>query len=105
MRREKHSMAQKCMSLKKITKTVHLNYLLYLPTNYRERKDWPLVMFLHGVGERGNDLELVKVNGIPKIAETSERPFVAFVHQCPHCCNWDMLIDDLYELLKEIKSG
>jgi len=98
-------MAQKCMSLRKITKTVHLNYLLYLPADYRKRKDWPLVMFLHGAEERGDDLELVKANGIPKIAETSERPFVAFVHQCPHYCNWDMLIDDLYELLKEIKSG
>ena len=67
-------MAQECMSLKKITKTVHLNYLLYLPEGYRERKDWPLVMFLHGVGERGNVLELVKAHGIPKIAETSELP-------------------------------
>lgn len=98
-------MAQECMSLKKITKTVHLNYLLYLPEGYGERKDWPLVMFLHGVGERGNDLELVKVHGIPKIAETSELPFVAVVPQCPDYCNWDMLFDDLYELLKEIKSG
>ncbi len=98
-------MAQECMSLKKITKTVHLNYLLYLPEGYRERKDWPLVMFLHGVGERGNVLELVKAHGIPKIAETSELPFVAVAPQCPDYCNWDMLFDDLYELLKEIKSG
>jgi hypothetical protein len=42
-----------------------LKYLLYIPEGYdsdRGRR-WPLMVFLHGAGERGNDLELVKLHG------------------------------------------
>ena len=44
-----------------ITKTVDLKYHLYLPDGYGEEQDesWPLILFLHGSGERGDDLELV----------------------------------------------
>ena len=30
-------------------------YLLFLPTNYTSKKDWPVVLFLHGAGDRGTD--------------------------------------------------
>ena len=35
-------------------------YLLYLPESYEQQAEWPLLLFLHGAGERGNDLEKVK---------------------------------------------
>lgn len=96
---------QKILEMQKeIVKKVGLNYLLYLPEDYGQHGDWPLVMSLHGVGERGDDLDLVKLHGIPKISETSELPFVAVSPQCPDYCTWDMLLDDLYELLEEIKG-
>lgn len=44
------------------TTRVEMAYLLYLPTNYDEQEQWPLVLFLHGSGERGSDLERVKVH-------------------------------------------
>ncbi len=49
-----------------IQKHVELQYLAYLPVEYdggttRRR---PLVVFLHGMGERGSDLELVNLNGL-----------------------------------------
>ncbi|GEM_PF-3662306 len=37
---------------------VSINYLLYLPKNYNEKEKFPLMMFLHGRGERGNNIEL-----------------------------------------------
>jgi len=40
-----------------------VNYLLYLPDGYQQQdtlKKWPLLIFLHGSGERGDDLEKVK---------------------------------------------
>jgi predicted peptidase len=42
-------------------------YLLYLPPGYAGQPDkkWPVVFFLHGAGERGNNLALVKVHGLP----------------------------------------
>ena len=48
-----------------ITKTVRLNYLLFLPKGYGENPEqkWPLILFLHGAGERGDDIELVKKRG------------------------------------------
>jgi predicted peptidase len=45
-----------------------INYLLYFPEGYRQDtlKKWPLLLFLHGSGERGDDLEKVKKHGPPK---------------------------------------
>ena len=41
---------------------VDLSYLLYLPNDYQQNKqDYPLVLFLHGAGERGTNLEKVKI--------------------------------------------
>ena len=44
-------------------------YQLFLPRGYGadSSQRWPLVIFLHGSGERGTDIELVKRNGPPKI--------------------------------------
>ena len=37
-----------------ITKSVSLNYLLFLPSSYgnHRRERWPLMLFLHGAGEK-----------------------------------------------------
>lgn len=83
--------------------TKSLNYLLFLPTDYKEGgKKWPLILFLHGAGERGNDLELVKKHGIPKIAEQrSDFPFVAISPQCPARFWWGDYAEVLDALLEE----
>jgi predicted peptidase len=77
---------------KEIVQTVALDYWLYLPQGYAEQadKEWPLVLFLHGAGERGTDLEKVKVHGIPKlVAQGQEFPFIAVSPQCPEGIWWD----------------
>ena len=62
---------------------------------------WPLLLFLHGAGERGDDLELVKVHGPPKmIAQGRDFPFVVVSPQCPKDEWWSM--DALHDLLNEI---
>jgi poly(3-hydroxybutyrate) depolymerase len=45
---------------------VTYRYLVYLPESYDARKAYPLVMFLHGAGERGADVERVAAWGPPK---------------------------------------
>ena len=40
-----------------------LPYRLLLPKNFDNAKKYPLIIFLHGVGERGNDNELQLVHG------------------------------------------
>lgn len=44
-------------------------YQIFMPRGYAGSgpQKWPLVIFLHGSGERGTDIELVKKNGPPKI--------------------------------------
>jgi predicted peptidase len=54
-----------------------LRYLIHLPAAYDSRSDWPVILFLHGAGERGRDLELVEREGLPRILETlPDFPFV-----------------------------
>lgn len=83
---------------------VDMNYLLYLPKGYgEEQKKWPLMVFLHGRGQSGDDLEKVKEHGPPKmIEEGKEFPFIIASPQCPRDRWWtevfiDKLIDELIE--------
>jgi predicted peptidase len=63
---------------------VTLGYLLYLPKDYAQKDSWPLLLFLHGGGEGGDDLERVKSHGPPKlIAAGKEFPFIVVSPQCP----------------------
>ena len=91
---------------KTITKTVSCQYLLFLPEGYGEQKqDWPLILFLHGAGERGDDLEKVKVHGPPKIVESKKDfPFIVVSPQCPKDDWWPKMADVLINLLDDIVS-
>jgi predicted peptidase len=55
-----------------------VSYLMYLPEGYKEKADakWPLMIFLHGAGERGDDLNHVKVHGPPKLVEQGKKTSV-----------------------------
>lgn len=76
---------------KKISKTVEANYLLYFPEGYNESDDkkWPLMIFLHGAGERGTNLSRVAVHGPPKLVKTQKDfPFILVSPQCPANDRW-----------------
>lgn len=91
-----------------ITKQVGLSFLLSLPKDYEEndRVAYPLVLFLHGMGERGEDLNLVKKHGPPKLAEERDFPFILVAPQCPidieRYSTWHLYMDDLNALIDEI---
>jgi len=90
-----------------VSKTLRLEYLLSLPEGYGEEdgKSWPLVVFLHGAGERGADLEKVKIHGPPKRVEAGRAfPFILASPQCPEGGWWTQqpvleLVDHLEETL------
>ncbi|MCA8989785.1 MAG: prolyl oligopeptidase family serine peptidase [Planctomycetaceae bacterium] len=83
--------------------TIKMGYLLYLPEQYEQQEKWPLLVFLHGAGERGNNLEQVKKHGPPKlIAAGKQFPFIVASPQCPDRGWWEpvaleALIDELCE--------
>src|SRR5262245_32912191 len=87
---------------------VTLRYLLYLPPDYNPQGTarWPLVLFLHGGGERGEDIEKVKIHGPPKLAaQGKEFPLVLVSPQSPTDGRWNpqalgKLVDELANTLR-----
>jgi len=85
-----------------ITKTVGCKYLLFLPQQYGSQENrWPLILFLHGAGERGDNLELVKTLGLPAILDRQQEfPSIVVAPQCPEGESWstavlNALLDDV----------
>jgi len=71
---------------------VSYRYLLSKPEGYEAdtTKKWPLVIFLHGSGERGNDLNKVKIHGPPKLVAAGRKfPAVVASLQCPSGELWN----------------
>jgi predicted peptidase len=80
-----------------------LNYLLYLPPGYEKaEKPFPLILFLHGAGETGNDLKKVKVHGPPKVVE-KKRDF-EFIVVSPQAPTRGWRTDALLALLDEVEK-
>ncbi len=88
-----------------VSRKVSYRYLLYLPKAYASEttRRWPLLLFLHGSGERGNDLAKVKFNGPPKHLDgRDDFPFVVVSPQCPEDQRWQA--DALAALLDDVTS-
>jgi predicted peptidase len=93
---------------RKIVKKISTQYLLYLPKDYdaKGKKRWPLILFLHGAGERGTNVNLVTVHGPPKLVkEGRDFPFIIVSPQCPAGQAWSndtllALLDHVTEKLK-----
>ncbi|MFI4875136.1 MAG: prolyl oligopeptidase family serine peptidase [Blastopirellula sp. JB062] len=84
-----------------------ISYLLYLPADYQaDGAAKPLLLFLHGAGERGNDLELVKKHGPPKLAVVKSLPFIVVSPQCPTDQWWNAgeNLEALSQLLNAIQA-
>jgi predicted peptidase len=68
-----------------------LPYRILFPENYDRRENCPLVLFLHGGGERGNDNEKQLVHGVKHFLEPANRkqyPCILIVPQCPEDSYW-----------------
>jgi len=89
---------------KTITMTVRCQYLLFLPEGYgKKQQRWPVILFLHGAGERGSDLRKVKKHGPPKIVEKrKDFPFIVVSPQCPKDDWWPDKTEMLINLLDDI---
>jgi len=44
-----------------------LNYIVTTPTGYTKEEKLPLIVFLHGAGERGDDINKLKIYCVPKL--------------------------------------
>ncbi len=88
---------------RQIPRTASYNYLLFLPEHYETQEQWPTILFLHGAGERGSNLEDVKRHGMARIVEEqSDFPFIVASPQCPRGQYWSVPL--LSTLVDEVKS-
>ena len=82
---------------------VEMQYLIAVPQEEPAAEGWPLLLFLHGLGECGSDINLVKKHGPPKLIENGKRfPFVVVSPQCPRGSHWEpwrlaVLLDEVVE--------
>src|SRR5205085_1766253 len=64
---------------------------------------WPLILFLHGAGERGTDVWKAATHAPPKnVIEQPDFPFIVVSPQCPENRIWSK--DLLLALLNEIED-
>jgi predicted peptidase len=90
------------------SKSFRLRYLLHLPPEARQatEKTWPAILFLHGLGQSGDDPTAVLQIGLPHhVAQHDDFPFVVIAPQCPWNTWWPELAEWLDRLLVEGASS
>ncbi|MGI8965543.1 MAG: prolyl oligopeptidase family serine peptidase [Limisphaerales bacterium] len=98
---------QKPQNLKrKITKTIESKYLIFPPKNYSAtgKEKFPLILFLHGAGERGTDVWKATTHGPSLyIKDHPDFPFILVTPLCPADEVWsdEVLLTLLDEVIKK----
>jgi predicted peptidase len=90
----------------KTEKTGTLQYLQYLPPDYHSAptKKWPLMLFLHGAGERGADVNRVAIHGpLGHVRQGTNYPFIIIAPQCSAGQIWEN--EPLLQLLDASIAG
>ena len=89
------------------TRPMTIGYLLFTPDDLRPDETLPLIVFLHGAGERGENIRDVKRHGLPKLWGRGERPVRAIVlcPQCPSDDFWNAMTHELKELIDAVAAA
>lgn len=77
-----------------------IGYALHIPKNTKEKK--PLLIFIPGDGEKGTDIENVKIHGPFKYLKTHELDAYILAPQCLENENWD--IESIHQLILKIQK-
>jgi predicted peptidase len=89
------------------SKAGDVNFLLYLPAAYAtdQQKEWPLILYLHGSGEKGNDVQALTAQPLPEtLAVQPGFPFIVASPQLgPEHETWAAMIEPLEKLLDELQ--
>lgn len=86
-----------------------LNYILTCPDDIKEGEKLPLIVFLHGAGERGDDIKAVQIYCVPKlfVANPCHGGIRAYTlsPQCPHNTTWIDYKRELMALIDSVIDG
>jgi predicted peptidase len=82
---------------------INPQYLLYTSSTYNTHTSskWPVIIFLHGIGERGNNINTIRNVGLPrKIGNQTDFMFLVVAPQCKPDNWWDIpSLNTLYDEL------
>lgn len=73
-----------------VKRTVY-KYVVYVPADYPTSQKWPVILFLHGAGERGNDGLLQTQVGLPPVirGDMKKYPAIVIMPQVPSDSMWN----------------
>jgi len=91
---------------------LQFHYLIYLPLNFSREQQYPLILFLHGASERGNDnIKQTQVGLIPAVQQNPTfYPAIITMPQIPNGMSWSpkdglkIAMSALDETLEEFKT-
>lgn len=81
-----------------VAQKVEIGYALHVPNDTKSKK--PLIVFLHGSGEKGTDIEKVKVHGPFKYLKTHDVDAYILAPQCRENEYWNP--ESVYRLIQKI---
>lgn len=86
--------------------TESYGYLLYLPENYAEQEEWPLLLYLHGGGSLGSNLSLLLREEIimKELGSQLHIPAIVVAPQAPKGPGWDYQIPNLEAFLTAVEE-
>ncbi len=79
-----------------------MNYIVFEP---EQTADLPLVVYLHGAGERGENVDNVCRLGLARLLRQGrEYPAVILCPQCPRHVIWNNIVEELKELIERVAA-
>lgn len=79
-----------------------MNYLVYYPEKY---ENLPMIVYLHGAGERGTAVDHLYRHGIAKLMNMGlELPAVVLCPQCPAWAVWDNVVDGVKGIIDHVSD-
>ncbi|GGG13358.1 prolyl oligopeptidase family serine peptidase [Paenibacillus abyssi] len=91
-----------------VMKKVSIHYQLFKPSAYEARTDkkWPVILFLHGMNKRGDDIHSLDVYGLNEFVKSKKDfEFLVITPQCPFFSTWPMERDAVIALVNEIVTN
>lgn len=78
----------------------NINYIVYLPEKLDE--NMPLLLFLHGIGERGDKIEDVEKYALPKYMNKFDISYIVVAPQCNGNNFWEYHLRAVEKILEEV---
>ena len=85
-----------------LRKDIKMNCVVYVPEDFKDDEKLPMMVFLHGAGERGTDPALIKIHGLGKYASQGKLNVRAVVvtPQIPNdVLTWNNLYDEAFDII------